>query len=43
MIWFGFVKIASAVKNMLVAIFTKFSWESVRLSVALKLNVYLNL
>lgn len=43
MSWFGFVTIASVVKNMLFTIFTKFSWESVRLSVALKFNVYLNL
>lgn len=39
----GFVKIASEVKNVLFTVFTKFSRDSVRLSVALKFNVYLSL
>lgn len=45
MIWIGFFKITSGIENALVTILTKrdFSQRSVKLSVALKFNVCLNL
>lgn len=45
LILFGFFKISSVIENILVTIFTKrdFFQKSVKLSVALKFNVHLNL
>lgn len=45
MIWIGFFKITSGIENALVTILTKrdFCQKSVKLSMALKFNVYLNL